>query len=76
MREFSLDRKYLIHVTDKTLGEKLYSALADARSDQEAVHRHIQSQLAGYRDKLADMGVFLKQYIQKSLRYNKGGNAV
>ena len=76
MQELSLDRKYLLHVTDEALGEKLYSALADAHSDQDAVHRHIQSQLIGYRNKLTDMGVFLKQYIQNHLRYEKGGDTV
>lgn len=37
------------------------------------LHRQIQSQLVKYRNKLADMGVFLKQYIQDALQHNKGG---
>lgn len=72
LQELSLDQKYLMHVTDKDLNEKLYSALVNARSDQEAIHRHIQSQLVKYQDKLADMGIFLKQYIQEALQYGKG----
>lgn len=63
MRELSLDQKYLLHVTDKALGKKLYSALADARSNQDAIHRRVQSHSAEYRDRLADMGTFLKRYI-------------
>lgn len=72
LQELSLDQKYLMHVTDKDLNEKLYSALVNARSDQEAIHRHIQSQLVKYQDKLADMGIFLKQYIQETMQYGKG----
>lgn len=76
MGELSLDRKYLFHVTDEALEEELYSALVNAHSNQEDIHRNIQSQLTGYRDKLNDMGVFLKQYIQENLQTDKGWDAV
>ena len=72
MQELSLDQKYLLHVTDHDLGKKLCSALSDACSDQETIHRHIQSQLVRYRDKMTGMGVFLKQYLLDALPHNEG----
>lgn len=72
MQELSFDQKYLMHVTDQDLSKKLYSAIVDACSNQEAIHKHTQSQLVIYRYKLTDMGIFLKQYIQDALQHNEG----
>ena len=71
MQELSLDQKYLLYVTEKDLSKKLYSAMLDACSDYETIHRQIQSQLVKYQGKLADMGVFLKRYMQDALQYSE-----
>ena len=68
MRELGYDRDYLLHVTDEDLGRKIYRALMAARTDREAIHRHILAQRAHYLEMLDEMGAFLKRYLQEGLQ--------
>ncbi len=63
MKELSMDRKYLYHVSDKHLGKKIYGALTEADENAGSINRSMSEHLVNYKLELEDMGKFMKQYV-------------
>lgn len=68
MNELGSDRRYLLHTGDTGFAEKLTDAMHTAYSERDAIRNHIQEALPEYQKRLADMGAFMKEYIQNALR--------
>ena len=68
LHELGLDGRYLLHTDDKGLAEKLSSAMKSAQVERDGIREKIQTALPGYQSKLADMGAFMKEYIQNALK--------
>ena len=67
IRELSYDDKYLLHVTDQDLNERLYDILVETEEKRQEISNHILAQRLEYQKKLAEMGRFLKTYIDRRL---------
>ena len=67
MDELQLDGRYLLHTDDEGLAEKLATAMKTAQVERDDIREKIQAALPGYQNKLADMGIFMKGYIQNAL---------
>ncbi len=73
LRELSLEEKYLLHVTDTDLEQKIYDSLTAALRERAGIAEKIGAQYGVYQDKLRGMGGFLKSYIECGLdRKQKG----
>lgn len=68
LHELGLDGRYLLHTDDEGLAEKLSSAMKSAQVERDGIREKIQTALPGYQSKLADMGAFMKEYIQNALK--------
>lgn len=68
MQDLSMDKKYLFHVSDHHLGKEIYDALIDADQNAETINKQMHESIIDYRKKLDDMGIFMKQYVIKSLK--------
>ncbi len=66
-RELSFDKKYLHHVADSNLTEKLLLSMRDADNNRQEIAKHISEQRLQYQKTLKRMGKFLKQYIDRRL---------
>lgn len=67
MRELFPDDRYLFHVSDSDLGEKIYKALEEAEKNSVEISKRITGSLKGYRNILENMGGFMKRYIEKGI---------
>lgn len=67
MQELALDDKYLLHTDDDDLGDRIYSALEEADQNRDNIKDRITGQSANYKQVLADMGRFMKEYIVTGL---------
>ena len=74
MRELSLDREYLFHVTDRNLGAEIAAALSNGHTYRERIQRHIRRQTVLHRAKQEDMGHFMKRYLDDALGRGEGGH--
>ena len=73
MRELAMEETYLLRVDDAALGEKVFTALSAAAADEEGIRRRVLRRRGENRESLAEMGVFLKSYIDGALgRDGKG----
>ena len=70
MQELSLDREYLLKVTDSALGKKVYQSLNRAQKDRIMIRKHLLQEVAAYRKKQDEMGMFLKTYLEEGIRKN------
>ena len=66
MAELSFDKDYLMHVSDRDLDQKINRALSSAVADRESIRRRILLYRDDNKKKLARMGDFLKQYLEKN----------
>ena len=64
LRELSLER-FLLHVDEEDLGEKLYERLSQACLEAGPIRERIRKQVAVYHRTLEEMGAFMKTYIQQ-----------
>ena len=66
MAELSFDKDYLMHVSDRDLDQKINRALSSAVADRESIRRRILLYRDDNKKKLARMGDFLKQSLEKN----------
>lgn len=66
MEELGFEDKYLLHTTDDDLGGRISRALSAADADRENIHARTQDQLVRCKSVLAEMGTFLKDYLERS----------
>ena len=72
MGELDFDREYLLHVRDEDLGERLYRALFSACGQEEAIRSRIRTQTGDYKQKLGEMGIFLRDFLRDSRAFPSG----
>ena len=70
MQELSLDREYLLKVTDSALGKKVYQSLNRAQKDRKMIRKHLLQEVTAYSKKQDEMGMFLKSYLEEGIRKN------
>ncbi len=67
MRELSFADRYLHHVADNDLAVDLYHSMINAERNREEISAHILEARRNYQEKLAEMGSFLKSYMDRRL---------
>lgn len=68
MKENGLDGDYLHHVADGDLRNGVLHSLKKGYERRVELKEHIHKQYRIYRETQQDMGVFLKEYIQDTLK--------
>ena len=67
MRELALDRRALLHASDKGLADRLFLTLGNIYGGRKQIHMQLQRKCAQYQTKLDEMGIFLRDYLLAGL---------
>ena len=67
MKELALDKDYLHHAGDQSLAREVYTSMKKAGENPAAISGHIIEETVKYKEKLNEMGLFLKQYLSDRL---------
>lgn len=75
LKELHMEDEYLFHVADADLGEEIHDALERAFRERSAIAEKMARQVVIYRERLRDMGAFVKGYIADGLKRGSPPNA-
>ncbi len=67
MQEMDLAENYLHHIDDSGLSEKILHSLQRASTEKETISLHLQEYLHHYQTRMDEMGIFLKDYLDRNL---------